>query len=300
MDNVTIDGVNYNIIGYDSACLRAGGVYKCIHRYRKSRYNTIYGRIQYKDTYYYLLGEDGLVVVLGRYETIRVITNNLIRVTNIKVSSDGRIYLNDEYEKELKRRSDELSNFRTEVKQYDNTTDNTNMNKGVDNNLEVKQPETKSNKNLNIYKEEIRPGLVLEVGKTDWKLRYMYVNNEYGEDAFWNRDTVISGKDIDIHIEEIKSCYYKIQERLKERGGEDWGNEWGAYLCDDKYKVKYMAEVGKFVFWPKYTNVKVVGYNGIKELVRDLEQCKTKVEQIRYQLGWKSHKGFIGRLLRAY
>ena len=176
MDNVTIDGVNYNIIGYDSACLRAGGVYKCIHRYRKSRYNTIYGRIQYKDTYYYLLGEDGLVVVLGRYETIRVITNNLIRVTNIKVSSDGRIYLNDEYEKELKRRSDELSNFRTEVKQYDNTTDNTNMNKGVDNNLEVKQPETKSNKNLNIYKEEIRPGLVLEVGKTDWKLRYMYVN----------------------------------------------------------------------------------------------------------------------------
>ena len=308
MEYETIEGVNYPIKGYDPSCLIAGQEYKCIHRWRRSKYNTIYNRIQYKDTYYYLLGADGYVVVLGRHETFEVIRNSYVRVTNLKLSSDGKIYFSEEYEKEMFRRAEDMNNFREEVKKGKDYESIQKAKEVISTSQPLRPKElyvsqTKPimpDKDLTLYTEEIRPGLILEVRKTDWRIRYKYYNETGAEDVYWNRDTIIEGRFIGEHISDLKAAYGIIQKHINEEGGTDWGGEYGAYLCEDKFRVRYKAEVGEFIFWPRFTNVRVVGFGGMKQLANEISNLPNRVEVIREQLGWKSHKGFMGKLLKAY
>ena len=132
------------------------------------------------------------------------------------------------------------------------------------------------------------------------EINVMVPRNKKAEDVYWNRDTIIEGRFIGEHISDLKAAYGIIQKHINEEGGTDWGGEYGAYICDDKFRVRYKAEVGEFIFWPRFTNVRVVGFSGMKQLANEISNLPNRVEVIREQLGWKSHKGFMGKLLKAY
>lgn len=277
------DWQNCPIKGFGIEYVVNGMPYTCVHRFHNSGYNKIYGKIMSKGSYhYYLLGSDNLIVELVRDDLLKLMKSNKIKVTNLKLSSDDKIYFANEYEAAMEKKAVELEEFKRRlksVKDLEKFSNNKSTGYKIDNKT---------------YREEIRKGMVLEVHKTSWTLRYPTIQN--GINSMYPDGVFINGFEINEHIAEIKDCASKLCNHLKTSSNQDLNSS----LCGLKYNIEYKSEIGEFLFGPYGGQFVVTGKEGIKQWLKDIEFAVNRVEEIREELGWKTHKGFLGKLFDAY
>ena len=280
--NENIDWKSLPIKGCTSDCIVQGMEYTCMDRFRRHRYSTKYHRIRPSGPYIFaLLGTDNQIVELTRDALFPLMQNSQIKVVNLKLSANGSILFDKEYNAEIERNANEFAEFRENVK-------------------EAEQMSNETNKSLssekNRYELEVRKGMILIVSKTDWYIKYPY-NEKIKESLPYHSDgLIISGLSVSDHILEIKKCFAEIQEHMLTKGGHDFYSS----FSDTKYEVKYNSEVGKFMLRPYNCKLVVTGEKGVEQWIKDIENCSNKVEEIREELGWKRHKRVIGKLFGAY
>lgn len=278
-------GINYTVQGME---------YTCVRRFQGQKYNTIYNRIKSTGPFhFYLLGKDNQIVELIRDDLLKLMKSNKIKIKNLKLSSDDKIYFVKEYEDALERKSQNLEQFK---KQYEYAKRNEQLH--IENlNDSSKKPRNRMVDNKN-YEEEVRKGMILRVSKTSWSLKYPMDKtiNDFGVSRY-SDGVYIMGTDIDEHIKEIKDCYAIMCNHLSNAPDKDFVSQ---SLCEGKYSLSYNAKLQEFLFSPCSGALIVVGKQGMQQWVRDIEYCTNRVSQIRDELGWKSHKGLFGKFLGAY
>ena len=281
--NENIDWGSLPIKGCTSDCIVQGMEYTCMDRFRRHRYSTRYHRIRPSGPYIFaLLGTDNQIVELTRDTLLFLMQNSQIKVVNLKLSANGSILFDKEYNAEIERKSEEFLGFREGIK-------------------EAEQMSNETNKNLlsekDRYELEVRKGMILVVSKKDWCIKYPY-DERIKESPLSYRPMglIVDGLGVFEHIAEIKECYAEIKEHMLTKGGHNFNTT----FCDMKYEVKYNAEVGKFMMRPYNGKLVVVGEKGVEQWIKDIENCSNKVEEIREELGWKRHKRVIGKLFGAY
>lgn len=302
-DNTNINYDNYPVKGEGTEFLTPGMKYTCVGYFRKHRYNVHYHRIRpYGPKYYKLLGSDGGIVVLVRDDLFDLMHNSQICVDNLKLSSDGRIYSPNEYQQELGNRVMEFAEFRdtvktvqAEEKQAKTITDRPQMitTQYQDKFKQISYIE-KGDAIRGQYNYKIRNGMVLNITRTSWCIRYVIDPERDLYHEF--EDHIIYGTMIQEHLSDLNKCYCEISDRLKKYGGIDWKEA----FCDRKYRIVYNAEVGKFLFGPACGKLRVSSLDGISQWIRDVEACEKMVYAIRDRLGWKLHKGLMRKMFNAY
>ena len=206
---------------------------------------------------------------------------------NLKVYSDDRIYFLDEVELADAQSAENLVKFKNELSlaKQDEEALKLRTSKSID----------KSNMQGKYYYEEIRNGMLLRVAKTSWAIEYP-TKFQSTDNSGYSNGVFIMGLDVNEHISEIKNCYKNISEVITKNPNKNMSS----YFYGMKYEVVYRYEVGEFLFRPYRGMLVVVGKDGMKQWVSDIEFCINRVEEIRNELGWKSHKGFFGKMFDAY
>lgn len=280
--NENIDWRSLPIKGCTPDCIVQGMEYTCMDRFRKHRYSTKYHRIRPSGPYIFaLLGTDNQIVELTRDTLFPLMQNSQIKVVNLKLSANGSILFDKEYNAEIERNANEFAEFREHVKEAEQMSNETNRN-------------LLSEKSR--YELEVRKGMILVISKNDWYIKYPYNEKIKESLPYHSDDLIISGLSISEHISEIQKCFAEIQEHMLTKGGQDFYST----FCDMKFEVKYKAEVGKFMLRPYNCKLVVTGEKGVEQWIKDIENCSNKVEEIREELGWKRHKRVIGKLFGAY
>lgn len=263
--------------------------YICVQRYRRHGYNIRYHRLSYMGpTYYFLLGTDKQIVKITRDTLVELIRNSQVWISNLTLSSDGYIYFNYEYVEELERRISNFNNFRIQVKNAQE---------------EEKSAQLKNNNPIEsyinncIYKEEIRKGMEFIVTEKNWWIQYPLKNQEESNLCmYYPYGLTINKEFINEHISEIKECYKKISDHIIKSGGKNLKID----LFDYKYNIQYNAEVGKFVLTTYRGQFVVTGESGIKQWLKDIENCVKRVDEIKKRLEFENHKSLAKRMFRAY
>lgn len=282
----------YPMKGYGVNFLVPNMEYICVRRYKKSSYNATRGRhMKQGSYYYYLFGTDNQIVEVVKSDLLKLMKANKINVKNLKIYSDDRIFFLDEVESAEAMSAEKLVKFKNELS----------LAKEDDEALKLRTPKNidKANMQGKFYYEEIRKGMLLRVAKTSWAIEYpiKFQNTDTsGYPVGYSNGVFVLGLNVSEHISEIKDCYKNISEIVTKNPNKSISS----YFYGTKYEFEYRYEVGEFLFKPYRGMLVVVGKDGMKQWVSDIEFCINRVEEIRDELGWKTHKGFLGKLFDAY
>ena len=125
--NENIDWRSLPIKGCTPDCIVQGMEYTCMDRFRRHRYSTKYHRIRPSGPYIFaLLGTDNQIVELTRDALFPLMQNSQIKVVNLKLSANGSILFDKEYSAEIERNANEFAEFRENVKEAEQMSNETN------------------------------------------------------------------------------------------------------------------------------------------------------------------------------